>query len=356
MKTNIKFMWVLNLAFIFISYSGYSQQLFDVGIVNDSKLNVNRIILSDSNAIFLPAGKPLYSFLLNDNRQYNSGEAVAIKLNDAYTQTYNNLLSVTSKLNDHYSTGWMGELTFENIGSDTVTISNVVPFGTDSSSVYITGNGPSDLARAWLYRPGYKPVRVILPDNAWESGYSSFSAGKGFSVCSLTRRSKIEGGQKQRYKTILPPKSKVIYTIHAEVFTGDWQVGLRKIFRDRFLFDTDNFDNSLFTRNDLNWIKESYIIILQMAWDREFFDRLTGKYTYTDVLKKGIQLFGNIDVYGIWPTWPRLGLDQRNQWDLYRNLLGGTGQLRNIARMSRQSGSLLIRSRIAGLSCSEKYR
>jgi len=339
MKTNIKFRWALNLAFVFISYSSYSQRLYDIGIVNDSKLNVNKIILSDSNAIFLPASKPLYTFQLNDNRQYNSGEAVAVKLNDVYTQTYNNLLSVTSKLSDHYSTGWMGELAFENIGSDTVTISNVVAFGTDSSSVYITGNGPSDLARAWLFRPGYKPVRVILPDNAWESGYSSFSAGKGFSVCSLTRRSKIEGGQKQRYKTILPPKSKVIYTIHAEVFTGDWQVGLRKIFRDRFLFDTDNFDNSLFTRNDLNWIKESYIIILQMAWDREFFDRLTGKYTYTDVLKKGIQLFGNIDVYGIWPTWPRLGLDQRNQWDLYRNLPGGTGQLRNIARLSRQSGT-----------------
>ena len=56
-------------------------------------------------------------------------------------------------------------------------------------------------------------------------------------------------------------------------------------------------------------------------------------------LKKGIELFGNIDVYGIWPTWPRLGLDQRNQWDLYRDLPGGTEQLRNIARMSRQSGT-----------------
>ena len=74
-----------------------------------------------------------------------------------------------------------------------------------------------------------------------------------------------------------------------------------------------------------------------MAWDREFYDRLTGKYTYAEVLKKGIELFGNIDVYGIWPTWPRLGLDQRNQWDLYRDLPGGTEQLRNFARMSRLS-------------------
>ena len=33
-------------------------------------------------------------------------------------------------------------MTFENNGNDTVSISNVVPFGEDSSSVYITGKGP----------------------------------------------------------------------------------------------------------------------------------------------------------------------------------------------------------------------
>ena len=53
---------------------------------------------------------------------------------------------------------------------DTLSISNVVPFGEDNSSVYITGDGPWDLARAWLFRPGFQPVRVILPDNAWELG------------------------------------------------------------------------------------------------------------------------------------------------------------------------------------------
>ncbi len=105
------------------------------------------------------------------------------------------------------------------------------------------------------------------------------------------------------------------------------------MFRDRYLYDLEKFDNSLYERADLAWIKESYLIILQMAWDREFYDRTTGKYTFPDLLRKGNELFGNIDVYGIWPTWPRLGLDQRNQWDLYRDLPGGTIQLRNFGRL-----------------------
>jgi len=329
---------LLILVSIFIPFSGYSQVLYNVGLAKDPGLKTDRIVLSDSSIIMLPVNKPLFSFLLN-SRLYNSGEVEAIKTNDIFTQLYDNIINVTSKISDRYDSGWRGEITFENKGNDTVSISNVVPFGEDSGSVHITGKGPSDLARAWLSRPDFRPVRVILPDDAWELGYSSFSAGQVYSVCSVARRLNVEGGQKQRYVTLLPPKAKVTYSINAEVFKGEWQNGLRKMFRDRYLFDLDKFDNSMFKRNDLAWIKDSYLIILQMAWDREFFDRLTGKYTYPEVLKNGIDLFGNIDVYGIWTTWPRLGLDQRNQWDLYRDLPGGTGQLRNIAKMLRMSGT-----------------
>ena len=67
------------------------------------------------------------------------------------------------------------DIEFENISADTVSISNVLPFDADNESVYITGKGPWDLASAYLFRPGYQPVRVILPDNAWEMGYSSFA-------------------------------------------------------------------------------------------------------------------------------------------------------------------------------------
>ena len=68
----------------------------------------------------------------------------------------------------------MVNIVFENTSEDTLSISNIVPFGEDINSVYITGDGPMELARAKLFRPGYKPVRVILPDNAWELGYTSF--------------------------------------------------------------------------------------------------------------------------------------------------------------------------------------
>jgi gamma-glutamyl hercynylcysteine S-oxide synthase len=330
--------WLLNLVFLILPCTCYSQALYKVGIEKGTGLNADLIVLTDSSAIHFDGGKHLYSFMLND-KPYNSGEVEALVINNQYTQTFEKKLSVTFHIAPLTDSGWEGELSFENTGNDTISISNVVPFGEDNSSVCITGRGPMDLARACLFRPGYQPVRVILPDNAWEMGYSSFSAGNGFSVCAIARRTYTEGGQKQRYATLLPPKAKVGYSIHAAAFKGEWQNGLRMMFRDKYLFDLDSFDDTLFRRNDLAWIKDSYIVVMQMAWDREFFDRLTGKYTFAGVLRKGIDLFGNIDIYGIWPTWPRLGLDQSNQWDLYRDLPGGTRQLKNFANMSRMSGT-----------------
>jgi iron(II)-dependent oxidoreductase len=329
---------ILSTILLVSSYSLFSQLLNNVGLVNKSGLITESIVLTDSSILNLSKARPLFSFQFNKTL-HSSAEVSAVKAGDQYSQIFENVLSVNSFMGATSSGGVMGELVFENRGEDTVSISNVVPFGEDVSSVYITGKGPSDLARAWLFRPGFRPVRVILPDNAWEMGYSSFTAGNEVSVCALARRTKVEGGQKQRYETVLPPKAKVVYSMYAEIFKGEWQNGLRIMFRDRYLHDIDLFDNSMFEREDLKWIKESYLIILQMAWDREFYDRLSGKYTYPDMLKKGTELFGNIDVFGIWPTWPRLGLDQRNQWDLYRDLPGGTGQLNNFVKLSHQSNT-----------------
>jgi iron(II)-dependent oxidoreductase len=323
---------------LFIPFSAVPQALFKVNISDQKGLVTDSISLTDNTTLKLIRTKPVISFLLND-KKYTTYDANAIKEVNQYSLVYENKLKIIFKDSDFSASYWKCEFIFENISSDTVSISNVVPFGADNESVSITGNGPWDLARAWLFRPGYRPVRVILPDNAWEMGYSSFKAEKGFSVCAIARRQQTEGGQKQRYQTVLPPNAKVFYTVYAEVFKGDWQNGLRLMFRDRYLFDLEKFDNTLYERPDLAWIKESYLVILQMAWDIEFYDRLTGKYTYPEVIRKDIDLFGNIDAYGIWPTWPRLGLDQRNQWDMYRDLPGGTDQLRNFVQILRQTNT-----------------
>jgi len=223
MKQTSKAIFISLLAILILELSGYSQVLYNLKLEKAGYLKSDKLILSDSTSIILSRSRPLFSFLLND-RLHFSGEVEAILTTDLYTQNFGSI-SVTFGSSGHYSSGWKGELAFENKGNDTVTISNVVPFGEDSASVYITGRGPSDLARAYLFRPGFQPVRVILPDNAWELGYSSFFTGNGYSVCSVIRRTKIIDGLKKRYATVLPPKAKVYYSLNAEVFRVNGKTG-----------------------------------------------------------------------------------------------------------------------------------
>ncbi len=222
------------------------------------------------------------------------------------------------------------KVTIKNDSPDTLRISNFVPFGEDENHVYITATGPWALARAKLFRPGHGPVNVTLPDNAWELGYTSFPIDNQISVCALARRTGWNNAQRRRYETIVEPGGDVTYSVYLDTFTGEWQNGLKKIFQEHYLFDLETFDLTLYERDDLAWIRSAYLMTLQFAWDQEFYDWQTQQYNIADFLNRP-KYFGWYDVYGIWPTWPRLGVDERNQWDLYRDLHGGLPKLREIA-------------------------
>ncbi|MFZ9661470.1 MAG: hypothetical protein ACO29O_06280, partial [Chitinophagaceae bacterium] len=229
------------------------------------------------------------------------------------------------------------DVIFENISKDTINIRNVVPFGTthdcvsgpgnEYAEVYITGLGEHGLSRSHLFLPNKKPVNVVLPDNAWESGFACryFSAEKN-QVALMRRVSKIEQGQRRRFETILFPGGKVTYHYYKYDFVGAWQEGLRYMFQEKKLFDVLRFDDSMYKRKDLEWIRKSYVMHLIMAWDQFFLD--SGTVSISQFAERGRKLYGGDDVIGIWPTWPTLGLDQRNQFDLYRDLPGGASMLR----------------------------
>ena len=243
MLNNKSFLQLFGILIIFLSvqYPAKSQSLTKIHISDQTGLNSDSLTLSDSTNLLFKRRKSVLSFLL-DEKMCSTGDVTALKTDNDFSQTYENKIRLICKTSENDSSGWKAEFVFENISIDTVTISNVIPFASDNESVIITGMGPWNLARAWLFRPGYGPVRVILPDNAWELGYTSFEVDSGYSVCAITRRQSIEGGQRQRYQTLLPPNGKVYYTMHVDIFTGEWQNGLRKIFRDKYLYDIYSFD------------------------------------------------------------------------------------------------------------------
>lgn len=298
-----------------------------------------------NNISLYPGQKRIESFTSGNKTIKLEGKVplVSFEIDKKITSSVdtNERIEVSFSKEEAFKQGYKGIITFKNTSLDTIRLSNVVPFGTADKLVYITGKGDHSLSRTHLFLPDKIPVNVIVPDNAWELGYSAFKLTNDQSICALVRRdiNSLDKATRRRFETVMAPGGTVKYNFYADVYSGEWQQGLKKIFQERYLYDVVSFDNSLFEREDLKWIRHTYIMHLIMAWDKLYYNNEDNNFHLADFLKRGKRLYGGDDAIGIWPTWPTLGLDQRNQFDMFRDLPGGLAQIRNIADVSRKLGT-----------------
>jgi hypothetical protein len=101
-------------------------------------------------------------------------------------------MDVSYDVTNGYSPGYKALITFKNITKDTLWLTKVVPFGFSKDEICIVGKGDHSLSRSYLFRPGFEPVNCILPDNAWELGFSDFAVKDGQRIAALTRRLRVE--------------------------------------------------------------------------------------------------------------------------------------------------------------------
>jgi formylglycine-generating enzyme required for sulfatase activity len=290
---------------------------------------VTGVALSDGSRESLASPFPLFSLLV-DGRLTT---ASALPAGLVYTVTPGDGSGRGAKL----------AVVFRNAGKAKVKLENLVPLGEGADRTYITAGLPNEephtLDRSQLFRPGLRPVGVVLPDNAWHLGFCSVEAGgAASSLTAIARRVKTDKAERTRWASILEPGGSVEFALYFEAHQGGWRRGLEVMFRERFLYDLEKFDDALFRRSDLAWVRRAYLMVLQFAWDRTYYDRAAGRYAFDQTLTAWDKSLGPIDIFTIWPTWPRLGLDARNQWDMYRDLPGGLAELRRQVDLTHKLG------------------
>jgi formylglycine-generating enzyme required for sulfatase activity len=90
------------------------------------------------------------------------------------------------------------------------------------------------------------------------------------------------------------------------------------------------YDGSRYDLPALKWTQSSFFQPQMMVQDRYFYDPVTRRYTvdrYLDDLEKR---YGGIDAVLIWPTYPNMGIDDRNQHDMIRSMPGGAAGVRQM--------------------------
>ena len=90
------------------------------------------------------------------------------------------------------------------------------------------------------------------------------------------------------------------------------------------------YDDAEYLRPELLWTQRNFIQPQTMAEERYFYDPAAGKYTVGRYLDDLDKRYGGVDSILIWPVYPNIGIDNRNQWDLARDLPGGISGLRRM--------------------------
>jgi gamma-glutamyl hercynylcysteine S-oxide synthase len=319
LRTNYHCCWIIALLLVAIDSHSQTKHVQEIAVSNRRIITVN-----DFQNSYL-VNRPLVSFEVNGK---------------SYQSDSKSPFNIDFKSNAAGASGINDIILFSNDSKDTLVLSNVVPFDRVDNEVYVTGWGNHNLSRTHLFLPHRKPVNVIVPDNVWEIGYAGINLTEELNLFGFVRRdvNSLTKATRKRFETIVYPGGSVVYNFYADFYTGDWQEGLREVFQKRYLCAVPEFDDTLFKRADLAWIRKAYVMHLMMAWDKDFYDVADGKYHLKEFIDKGKKLYGGDDAICIWPTWPTLGVDQRNQFDLYRDLPGGLKQIKSLSNEARSFG------------------
>ena len=90
------------------------------------------------------------------------------------------------------------------------------------------------------------------------------------------------------------------------------------------------FSDVQYQRPELQWTQSSFIQPQMMIHDRYFYDRNKLAYTVDHYLDDLQTRYGGIDSVLVWHTYSNIGIDNRNQYDLFRDLPGGIEGVRKM--------------------------
>ncbi len=100
-----------------------------------------------------------------------------------------------------------------------------------------------------------------------------------------------------------------------------------------------NYDDSMYRKPEFAWASSSFACCFVMVCDETFYERKAGAYQIDAFLEHGRREFGGYDSLVLWQAYPRIGVDDRNQFDMYRDLPGGLAGVRRAVESIQRRGT-----------------
>jgi iron(II)-dependent oxidoreductase len=98
------------------------------------------------------------------------------------------------------------------------------------------------------------------------------------------------------------------------------------------------YEGSAYGRPELKWTQSSFVQPQVMMEDRYLYDPDRGVYTVDRFLDDLNKRYGGVDSVLLWHTYPNIGIDDRNQYDLIADLPGGIAGVRAMVEQFHARG------------------
>jgi len=152
----------------------------------------------------------------------------------------------------------------------------------------------------------------------------------------LLKQLETKGGMNFDKDGVFPPSQFVTHKDEHWIFYGAASERHYSIGRDQR--KALNYDDKYYRAKEFAWVPSSLVSTKIMSWEMLFIDRETGEYTVDKFLDYGEKEYGRVDNVLLWQAYPRIGFDERNQFDFYRDLPGGLERLRKVTKACHQRG------------------
>lgn len=91
------------------------------------------------------------------------------------------------------------------------------------------------------------------------------------------------------------------------------------------------YSDAQYQRPEFAWTQRCFACAFLMLCDETVYDASAERWQVEKFVSQGEQEFGGYDAVVLWHAYPRIGLDDRNQFDFYRDQPGGLAGLRKVA-------------------------
>ncbi|RPF29059.1 SUMF1/EgtB/PvdO family nonheme iron enzyme [Georgenia muralis] len=90
------------------------------------------------------------------------------------------------------------------------------------------------------------------------------------------------------------------------------------------------YDGAAYERPGARWAARCFTVAQVWLWDELLYSFDDHRFTPERFLDDARQRFGGLDAVVLWHAYPVIGIDDRNQWDFYRDVPGLTGLVEDL--------------------------